>query len=204
MSETTRNVKGIELPVNVNNSASTLWWGFVLLIVIELTFFAGIIASYFYLRFHAGGNWPIGHITRPDLLLPSINAVILFVSSYPMYIADSAIQKGNVQKAKIGLAISLVLGVIFLILKGIEYAGYDYTWSSNAYGSIVWTISGFHSAHVIGVVLKVFVVLAAMFKGYYSEERNLGVRVNGLYWHFVVVVWIPLFFTLYLSHYVLP
>jgi cytochrome c oxidase subunit III len=43
-----------------------------------------------------------------------------------------------------------------------------------------------------------------MFKGYYSEERNLGVRVNGLYWHFVVVVWIPLFFTLYLSHYVLP
>jgi cytochrome c oxidase subunit III len=204
MSETTRTVKGIELPVNVNNSASTLWWGFVLLIVIELTFFAGIIASYFYLRFHAGGNWPIGHITKPDLLLPSINAVILFVSSYPMYIADSAIQKGNVQKAKIGLAISLVLGVIFLILKGIEYAGYDYTWSSNAYGSIVWTISGFHSAHVIGVVLKVFVVLAAMFKGYYSEERNLGVRVNGLYWHFVVVVWIPLFFTLYLSHYVLP
>jgi cytochrome c oxidase subunit III len=204
MSETTRTVKGIELPVNVNNSASTLWWGFVLLIVIELTFFAGIIASYFYLRFHAGGNWPIGHITRPDLLLPSINAVILFVSSYPMYIADSAIQKGNVQKAKIGLAISLVLGVIFLILKGIEYAGYDYTWSSNAYGSIVWTISGFHSAHVLGVVLKVFVVLAAMFKGYYSEERNLGVRVNGLYWHFVVVVWIPLFFTLYLSHYVLP
>jgi cytochrome c oxidase subunit III len=174
------------------------------LIIIELTFFAGLIASYFYLRFHAGAEWPIGPISKPDLLLPSINAVILFVSSIPMYIADSSVQKGDIPKAKIGLAVSLLLGTLFLVLKVIEYSGYDYTWATNAYGSIVWTISGFHSAHVLGVVLKVVVVLTAMFKGYFNAERNLGVRVNGLYWHFVVVVWVPLFFTLYLSHYVLP
>jgi cytochrome c oxidase subunit III len=204
MSEITREVKGRELPINVNNSASTLWWGFVLLIIIELTFFAGLIASYFYLRFHAGGDWPIGHLERPDLLLPSINAVILFISSWPMYVADKSVQKGDMGKAKIGLWLAMILGILFLVLKVVEYAGYDYTWATNAYASITWTISGFHSAHVLGVVLKVVVVLVAMYKGYYSAERNLGVRVNGLYWHFVVVVWVPLFFTLYLSHYILP
>ncbi len=191
-----------ELPLNANDPRAPLWWGMIGLIVIEAVFFISLIVSYFYLRFYAP-EWPLGGISKPDLLLPSIGALILLTSSVPMYWADASIKKGNVRNLKIGLALSFVLGVAFLALKFVEYSGYDYNWATNAYGSITWTIVGFHSAHVITVLLKVAVVFTAASQGYFSAERNLGVRINGLYWHFVVVVWIPLFFTLYLSHYVL-
>lgn len=191
-----------ELPLNLNDRRAPLWLGMVGLITIEAVLFISLIVSYFYLRFYAP-EWPLGGISKPDLLLPSIGALILLASSGPMYWADSSIKKGNVRNLKIGLALSFVLGTIFLVLKVIEYSGYDYNWATNAYGSITWTIVGFHAAHVLTVMLKVIVVFAAAVRGYFSEHRNLGVRINGLYWHFVVVVWIPLFFTLYLSHYVL-
>jgi len=191
-----------ELPLNANDRRAPLWWGMVGLITIEAVLFASLITSYFYLRFYAP-EWPLGGIPKPDLLLPSIGAVMLLLSSGPMFWADASIKKGNVRNLMIGLAGSFVLGVVFLVLKTIEYSGHDYTWATNAYGSIVWTIIGFHSAHVLAVLLKVAVVFTAAAQGYFSDERNLGVRINGLYWHFVVVVWIPLFFTLYLSHYVL-
>jgi cytochrome c oxidase subunit III len=193
--------RAMELPLNANDPSAPLYWGMLLLILIEVVLFAGLIVSYFYLRFYAP-EWPLGGISKPDLLLPSISAVVLFLSSAPMYWADSNIKKGNVRNLKIGLLLSLFLGITFLVLKGIEYFGYDYNWATNAYGSITWTIAGFHSAHVISVCLKVAVVFAAASAGYFSEERNLGVRINGLYWHFVVIIWVPLFFTLYLSHYV--
>lgn len=189
------------LPLNLNDRRAPLRWGMLGLITIEAVLFGSLIVSYFYLRFYAP-DWPMGDISRPSLLLPSIGAVILLISSGPMYWADASIKRGNVRNLMIGLALSFVLGVGFLTLKFAEYSGYDYNWATNAYGSITWTIVGFHSAHVITVLLKVAVVFTAAARGYFSEERNLGVRINGLYWHFVVVVWVPLFFTLYLSHYV--
>ncbi|HUF34568.1 MAG TPA: cytochrome c oxidase subunit 3, partial [Gemmatimonadales bacterium] len=87
----------------------------------------------------------------------------------------------------------------FLAIKYVEYSGLSYDWSSHAYGSITWTMSGFHAAHVMGVLLKGLVVEALAWKGHFTRERRLGVQINGLYWHFVVVVWIPLYFTLYWS-----
>jgi len=196
-----RRLTAAELPLNLNDRRAPLWWGMVGLITVEAVLFGSLIVSYFYLRFYAP-EWPIGGIAKPSLLLPSIGLVVLLVSSGPMFWADASIKRGNVRNLMIGLALSFVLGVAFLTLKFVEYSGYDYNWTTNAYGSITWTIVGFHSVHVIAVLLKVAVVFTAAARGYFSAERNLGVRINGLYWHFVVAVWIPLFFTLYLSHYV--
>jgi heme/copper-type cytochrome/quinol oxidase subunit 3 len=191
-----------DLPLNENSTRSPLWWGMVLLIIIEAVVFLGLIVSYFYLRYYAP-TWPLGGIDPPDMTLPTISAIVLFLSSAPMYWADSGIQEGNVKRLKLGMGASFILGAAFLVLKYIEYSGLDYNWATNAYGSIVWTIAGFHSAHVLTVLLKVGVVVTAAFMGYFSERRNMGVRINGLYWHFVVAIWVPLFFTLYLSHFVL-
>jgi heme/copper-type cytochrome/quinol oxidase subunit 3 len=135
--------------------------------------------------------------------LPSINALILLASSVPIYFADQGIRKGNRTRLKLGLIMSFLLGATFLVLKFIEYSNLDYNWATNAYGSIVWTITGFHSAHVFSLLLKTVVIGVLAFQGYFNEERNVGVQVNGLYWHFVVLVWIPLFATIYLSPYVL-
>jgi cytochrome c oxidase subunit I+III len=174
------------------------WWGMLGLILIEAVVFAALVASYFYL--HASNQeWPIGGIKPPDLLLPSINALILFASSLPIYLADRGIRRGNQTALKVGLVISFVMGLIFLTLKYIEYSSLDYNWTTNAYTSIVWTITGFHSAHVIALLLKTLVVGTWAFQGYFTEQRYTAVTVNGLYWHFVVIAWVPLFFTLYLS-----
>jgi heme/copper-type cytochrome/quinol oxidase subunit 3 len=168
------------------------------LILIEAVVFAALVASYFYL--HASAQeWPIGGIKPPDLLLPSINAIILFASSLPIYLADRGIRRGNQTALKVGLVVSFVMGLIFLTLKYIEYSNLDYNWTTNAYTSIVWTITGFHSAHVIALLLKTLVVGTWAFQGYFNEQRYTAVTVNGLYWHFVVIAWVPLFFTLYLS-----
>jgi heme/copper-type cytochrome/quinol oxidase subunit 3 len=174
------------------------WWGMLGLILIEAVVFAALVASYFYL--HASAQeWPIGGIKPPDLLLPSINAIILFASSLPIYLADRGIRRGNQTALKVGLVVSFVMGLIFLTLKYIEYSNLDYNWTTNAYTSIVWTITGFHSAHVIALLLKTLVVGTWAFQGYFNEQRYTAVTVNGLYWHFVVIAWVPLFFTLYLS-----
>jgi len=196
-----RKLTAAGLPANLNDRRAPLWWGMLGLITVEAVLFTSLIASYFYLRFYAA-EWPPGGISKPHLLLPAIGAAILITSSFPMAWADASIKRGNTRNLMVGLALSFVLGVAFLTLKFVEYSGYDYNWATNVYGSITWTIVGFHSAHVIAVLLKVAVVFAAAARGYFSAERNLGVRINGLYWHFVVVAWIPLFFTLYLSHYV--
>lgn len=174
------------------------WWGMVGLILIEAVVFASLVTSYFYLRASAQ-EWPLGGIDPPDLLLPSINALILFASSAPIYFADQGIREGKQTQLKVGLAASFGLGLIFLVLKYIEYSSLDYNWATNAYTSIVWTITGFHSAHVIALLLKTLIVGIWALQGYFNAQRYSAVTVNGLYWHFVVIAWIPLFFTLYLS-----
>lgn len=198
MTTAARIVPPDTLPANLSDKRAPVWWGMVLMIVIEATVFASLIASYFYLKV-SSPVWPPDGIKPPELLLPSINAGILLLSSLPVWWADSGIRKGDQRRLKIGLAVGFVMGVAFLVLKYIEYSAKDYTWTTNAYGSIVWTITGFHSAHVVVLLIKTLVVETLAFRGYFSERRSIGVQVNGLYWHFVVLAWVPLFATLYLS-----
>ena len=186
------------LPNLVSGSRAPIWWGIVLLLAIESTVFGTLIASYFYLKM-GEPSWPPAGVSDPDLLLPTINTGILLASSIPMYLADSGVTKGKLGRLRWGLAGALVLAIAFLVLKVVEYSAVEYAWDDHAYGSVVWLIIGFHSAHVISLVLKTFVMLALAWKGYFNERRNLGITVNGLYWHFVVAVWVPLYVVLYWS-----
>lgn len=187
-----------QLTAHPHGPQSVTWWGMIGLITIEIVVFSGFIAIYFYLRLF-NPAWPPEEIGPPDLLLPTLNTLILIASSVAMFIADHGVKKDKQLQLKVGQIIALALAVTFLALKYVEYSGYDYSWSTHAYGSVVYTITGFHSAHIISVVLKGFVVLAMAFRGMFTPERHLAVQVNGLYWHFVVVIWLPLYATIYLS-----
>lgn len=197
-----RSVTPEEVPLAINGRRSTLWLGMAFILVIEFTVFSSLIASYFYLKYFAS-EWPVGGIEEPSVLLPTIGTVLLLLSSAPIHWGDTGMRQGNRRRMQVGLALGFALAVAFLGLKLYEYSGVDYRWSTNAYGSIVWTIIGFHSAHVTALLLKTVVVLAASSRGYFSSDRNIGVQINGIYWHFVVVIWVPLYATLYLSHLVL-
>jgi len=175
-----------------------LWWGFVGMILIEATVIASLIASYFYLKM-GSISWPPAGTEMPKLLLPTINTFILLVSSLAMHRADKSIGEGKQKQLIRGLVIGIVLASVFLGIKAYEYSHLEYDWSTHSYGSIVWSISMFHAAHVLSVVLKTIIVAYLAVRGYFNQQRRLGVTVNGLYWHFVVVIWIPLYVVLYWS-----
>jgi cytochrome c oxidase subunit III len=175
-----------------------IWWGILGLILIECVVFSSLIASYFYLGFRQP-EWPLPGVRDPELLMPTIGTLLLVASSVSMHSADSAIKDDNVKKLIWGLAISIGLSAGFLTLKIIEYSDKGYRWDSHPYGSIVWTMIFFHSAHVVSVLLKTIVVLTLAWRGFFHEDNRIAITVNGFYWHFVVVVWIPLFSVIYLS-----
>lgn len=175
-----------------------LWWGMIGMIAIETAVFAVLIASYFYLKTQ-NDSWPLGGYDVPKLLLPTLNTVVLIASSVVMHWADKGAARDDQRRLRIGMLGAGLLALLFLVLKFIEYSNVPYRWDSNAYGSIVWTIIGFHSAHVIVLLMKTLIVGTLAFRGFFDSERRLGVIINGMYWHFVVIVWIPLYFVLYWS-----
>jgi cytochrome c oxidase subunit III len=195
-------IRGDALPVRVSGSRHPLWWGMIMLILIEFTVFASLIVSYFYYR--AGSIvWPLGGIERPSLLLPTIGEGLVVLSGATIYWGYRGIKHGNRRRLMIGLALSWLLAAVFLLLKVIEYSGLDYRWDTNAYGSLVWTINGFHAGHTVSVMIFTTVVFILAWQGYFRADRYLGVQINTLYWLYVVIVSLPVYATIYLSPYVL-
>lgn len=186
------------LSVYCNWTRAPLWWGFMGMIAIETAVFSSFMASYLYLKAH-NPMWPPMPHAPPELLLPTINTLILVASSFVVHWGDRGIKEGDQRRLKIAMLIAIAMGITFLVLKYVEYSDKTYRWDSNAYGSIVWTIIGFHSAHVAAVVLKAAVIDVLAWRGYFSQHRRLGAEVNGIYWHFVVIIWLPLYFLLYIT-----
>jgi heme/copper-type cytochrome/quinol oxidase subunit 3 len=173
----------------------------VMLILTEATLFGALISAYFYLRF-AAPVWPPAGIGRPELILPGIGTVVLLSSSIPMHLADRGIRAGNLQRLRIGLLISFVLGAIFLGIQAAEYMRSEFAPWTNAYGSLFFTITSFHGLHVLGGLLLNAATQVLAWQGHFSQRRHAGVQNVALYWHFVDAVWIVVFASLYLSPYV--
>lgn len=191
-----------ELPRHTSGAQSFSWWGMVLLIATEATLFAALIASYFYLRYKSGPAWPPDGIEKPELGLPLVMTAILLSSSIPVHFADAAIRKGNAGRLKAGLAAGFLLGAAFLGLTwGVEWpeALHHFTPTTNVYGSLYFTLTGFHGLHlVVGLIMSFWVQVRA-WRGAFDAERHLSVQVFSMYWHFVDVVWIFVLATVYLS-----
>ena len=186
------------LPVYVLGSKSVVWWGMLGLLAIEIVVFSGLIAMYFWLRL-VNPSWPPEGIDTKGLLLPTINTLVLVASGVAMIVAKRAIVRGDQLTLKLGQVVALLLAVVFLVIKYVEYSGYGYNWATHAYGSITWTMTGFHTGHVISVLVKGLVVLTMSLRGMFRPDRHLALEISALYWVFVVVIWLPLYFTMYIS-----
>jgi cytochrome c oxidase subunit I+III len=172
-----------------------LWWGVLGLVTIEATVVAALVASYFYLRMDAAA-WPPPGVEPPDPILPSINMVLLLCSSATMYWAGWGINRDSKFVLTLGTGASVALASLVLVLRWVELSTLDFTWSSHPYGSIVWTMMGFHFTHVVSAIIGTAVVAVLAGFGYFTRERQLGVVVDTLYWYFVAAIWIPLYLVL--------
>jgi cytochrome c oxidase subunit III len=171
------------------------WWGVVLLIATEVTFFACLIATYFYLRFK-NGTWPPGGIEKPSVTLPLVYTGILLASTVPMFLAVRAAKLGRSALAWSYIAVATAIQGTYLGLQIHQFVSdyHSFTPQDNAYGSIYFLLPGAHHAHVvIGLLANAF--LLAKLLGGLTNYRLIGVRVTALYWYFVALVQVPIVFT---------
>ena len=176
--------------------------GMLLFITSEVMFFSGLFAAYFATR-AANTPWPpptFAHILDP--LGPIIFATILLIaSSFTCQFAVWSIRRGDRRGYLRNIAITFVLGVIFLGMQVYDYAllyAEGMQLGSGPFGTTYYTLTGFHGAHVFGGVLMLGVILYRGMAGQFSAKHHDAVEAVSLYWHFVDVVWILLFSILYL------
>jgi cytochrome c oxidase subunit III len=174
--------------------------GMVLFIASEVMFFGGLFGAYFTIR-SAATEWPppdTPHLSAP---YAAILTTILVASSVTMQFGVWAIRKNNQRRLVLWLAVSLLLGAIFLCMQALEYANLieeGLTLSSGVFGSTFYTLTGFHGAHVAGGAAFILIVLLRARSGQFTARYHDTVEMASYYWHFVDVVWIGLFSTIYL------
>jgi heme/copper-type cytochrome/quinol oxidase subunit 3 len=197
-----RELREDVLPRHVSGSSSPGWWGMVMLIATEAMLFGTLIASYFYLRFKSGPVWPPDGIEIPTLGLPLLMSVILWSSSIPVHIADRAIRKNRQGATRLGLAAGFVLGAVFLgIQVAVEYPEKlnEFGPTTNAYGSLFFTLTGFHGTHVlIGLMISLWTQVRE-WRGAFDATRHVTIQNFAMYWHFVDIVWLFVLLSIYVS-----
>ncbi len=173
------------------------WYGMVFFLASEAVFFANLIASYLYLRVRAGSTWP-SHINTTDLILPGINTLILLSSSFPMHFAARGIARGDRKALVRGLFLTALLGAIFLSGQAYEYTHASFGPGTDIFGSVFFTLTGFHGAHVTFGVLFLIVCWLRSVNGGFTKQSHFAINAVEMYWHFVDAVWVLLFIVLYL------
>lgn len=182
-----------------------LRYGVILFITSEVMFFVAWFWSFFKHALYpmeqgAGGVWPPEGIETLDAFhLPLINTLILLLSGMAVTWAHHALVHGNDRKALVqGLGIAVVLGLFFTFFQGYEYAHATFGFSGNIYGANFFMATGFHGFHVIIGTIFLFVCLIRAIKGDFTSTQHVGFEAAAWYWHFVDVVWLFLFASIYI------
>ncbi|MEO7057117.1 MAG: cytochrome c oxidase subunit 3 [Caldimonas sp.] len=189
--------RGEALPVGSKGRLSSGWWGMITVIATETALFAYLLFSYFYIASQNGGAWPPGGPPKLDLAIPG--SIMLLLGSVTMWWGEKGIRAGKRGQLLIGLGVSVLLGLGFVVLEGIEWSRKGFTPQTNAYGSLYFTVTGFHLTHVIVGVLMLVMLFVWTLLGYFGARRHSTVAIAVLYWHFVTAVWVAVFLTFYVS-----
>jgi cytochrome c oxidase subunit 3 len=173
--------------------------GILLFIVSEVMLFGAFFASYFFLRVVVSPPaWP-PHPFELPVAVAGMNTAILFSSSFTVHSALESIRRGNRNGMKLGLAATWLLGATFLFIQLNEYVHIGFSARDGAFGSIFYGLTGLHGAHVfVGLILLTVANIRA-WRGHFGPDAkdHLGVEVPGIYWHFVDVMWLVVFTTVY-------
>lgn len=188
-----------------------LRYGMILFIASEVMFFVAWFWAFFdaslftgeaiqYARVEAtGGVWPPHGITPFDPWhLPLLNTLILLTSGTTVTWAHHALLENDRQGLKWGLTLTVILGVIFSICQAYEYSHASFAFAGNIYGATFYMATGFHGFHVIVGTIFLAVCLIRASAGQFTPQKHFGFEAAAWYWHFVDVVWLFLFATIYI------
>jgi cytochrome c oxidase subunit 3 len=181
-----------------HHSETKLRWGMIAFLGSELATFGAVFTYYFFIR---AGTWPPQELPPLTSSLVIANTALLIASSFTLHWAHVAIRNENRRNFVLGLAVTLLLGIVFIGGQVLEYyefiVGEGFTLTSGIYSSAFFGLTGLHGLHVtLGAVILGIVFVRALL-GQYSAERHVSVSTASMYWHFVDVVWVFLVVVLY-------
>jgi cytochrome c oxidase subunit 3 len=185
------------LPDYAFGHRNVMWWGGAALMAIEGMMFALLIVSYVYLKGRSP-EWPPGYFA-PVLFWGTLNTAILLSSAIPNHFAKKAAERMDLRRLRLWLAIAIGFGVSFGVIRIFEFSALNVWWDSNAYGSIVWVLLGFHTTHVVTDLLDSISLEVLLFTGPLQNSHFVDAAENSLYWDYVVITWLPVYAFIYLA-----
>jgi len=176
--------------------------GILLFILREVIFFF----RFFWAFFHAslsptneiGMVWPpVGLVVIDAFSVPLLNTAILLLSGVSVTWAHHAIEANRKESAVLGLRATCALGIYFIFLQGIEYHEASFRFADSVYGSTFFIATGFHGVHVIVGTIFLIYILYRLVRNHFGGDHHVGFLSAAWYWHFVDVVWLFLFLSIY-------
>ncbi len=179
--------------------------GTLLFFISEIAIFGSIFAYYFVIRHHFSSQnlWPLEGSPDPEhwnVMLPAVGLLLLLTSSVTCEFGHKAMIAGKRGVSKNWMIITIVLGLIFLALQGFEWGEFiqrGFTVSSNTFGTVFYTLTGFHGFHVMTGLIMLILVYGRLEIGHYTPKRHFSLMAASWYWHLVDVVWVFVFVFIY-------
>lgn len=175
---------------------SLLWWGTIGFIVVEGFTIVLMVASYFYLRLNEHA-WPPGRTPNPDLLIPTINTLVLLAVIVPMHWADTAAKKFDRRGVVRGLAVAAALSAVATVLRWFDLLALNVRWDTHAYGSAAWGVVVLHATLILLDLIETL-VLVWLFATHRAEVKYYpDVSDASMYQYFLSLGWVPLYLIIY-------
>jgi cytochrome c oxidase subunit 3 len=182
---------------NVSSRVDARVLGMLLFIGSEIMLFGSFFTAYFFVRVVNGFPWPPEGYHLP-VFVAGVNTVILVTSSFTMHWALQSIKRGQRKAFLAGMILTFVMGLAFLLTQVVEYLNVGFNTGDGAFASVFFGLTGLHGAHVfVGLSLLLMVIIRGV-RGHFSPEHHHGVELPGIYWHFVDIMWIVVYTTVYL------
>jgi cytochrome c oxidase subunit 3 len=183
---------------NVSSRVEAQFLGMLLFIISEIMLFGAFFTAYFFIRVVAEAQWfPVDGFELP-VGIAAVNTGILLSSSFTMHWTLEGIRNDNRRALRAGIVTTFLLGLTFLSIQINEYVHLGFAPSDNAQATIFYCLTGLHGAHVFVGLTLLAIVTVRSFRGHFSSKEHRGVEVPGIYWHFVDIMWIFVFSSLYL------
>ena len=170
--------------------------GIYLFIISEVMIFGAFFTAYFFIRVVNGDPWPAHGTVLPEAVA-GVNTCILVSSSLTVHWAVTSIKNGNRFGLKAGILSTFLLGLTFLFVQINEYVHIGFSPRDTGQATVFYSLTGLHGAHVFIGLCILLVLCIRSFRGHYSAEHHRGLEVPGIYWHFVDVMWIVVYLTVY-------